>query len=110
MNFYSGDLMVSNSNISVDLNYNNNGNPSSVAYLDYISIEGVSDLTYNGDQFIFYNKNLVDLLGIAQYNITNANAISNIWEITDINNITEISADGNESTASFKSILGGRGI
>ena len=104
--FYSGDLMVSNSNISVDLNYNNNGNPSSVAYLDYISIEGVSDLTYNGDQFIFYNKNLVDLLGIAQYNITNANAISNIWEITDINNITEISADGNESTASFKSILG----
>ncbi len=104
--FYSGDLMVSNSNISVDLNYNNNGNPSSVAYLDYISIEGVSDLTYNGDQFIFYNKNLVDLSGIAQYNIATANAISNIWEITDINNVTEISTDGNESIVSFKSILG----
>ena len=65
---------------------NNNGNPSSVAYLDYISLEGTCDLSYNGDQFIFYNKNLVDLLGIAEYNITNANSISNIWEITDLNN------------------------
>ncbi|HIG89957.1 MAG TPA: type IX secretion system sortase PorU, partial [Flavobacteriaceae bacterium] len=104
--YYTGEIMVSNSNISVDLNYNNNGNPSSVAYLDYISLEGTCDLSYNGDQFIFYNKNLVDLLGIAEYNITNANSISNIWEITDLNNISEILTDGSESNMSFKAFLG----
>ncbi len=104
--YYTGEIMVSNSNISVDLNYNNNGNPSSVAYLDYISLEGTCDLSYNGDQFIFYNKNLVDLLGIAEYNITNANSISNIWEITDLNNISEILTDGSESNISFKAVLG----
>ena len=104
--YFTGEIMVSNSNISVDLNYNNNGNPSSVAYLDYISLEGTCDLNYNGDQFIFYNKNLVDLSGIAQYNITNANSISNIWEITDLNNVSEIFIDGSESTVSFKALLG----
>ena len=104
--YYTGEIMVSNSNISVNLNYNNNGNPSSVAYLDYISLEGTCDLNYNGDQFIFYNKNVVDLSGIAQYNITNANSISNIWEITDLNNVSEIFIDGSESTVSFKALLG----
>ena len=104
--YFSGEIMVSNSNISVDLNYNNNGNPSSVAYLDYISLEGTCDLNYNGDQFIFYNKNAVDLSGIAQYNITNANSISNIWEITDLNNVSEILIDGSESTVDFKALLG----
>ena len=104
--YFTGEIMVSNSNISVDLNYNNNGNPSSVAYLDYISLEGTCDLNYNGDQFIFYNKNVVDLSGIAQYNITNANSISNIWEITDLNNVSKIFIDGSESTVSFKALLG----
>ena len=104
--FYSDNIVVSNSNISVNLNYNNNGNPSSVAYLDYISIEGTSDLVFNGDQLIFYNKDLVDLNGIGEYNISNANSISNIWEITDLNNVSEIIIEDSENIAVFKSILG----
>jgi len=104
--YYAGEIMVSNSSISVNLNYNNNGNPSSVAYLDYISLEGTCDLNYNGEQFSFHNKNVVDLSGIAQYNITNANSISNIWEITDLNNVSEIFIDGSDSTVSFKALLG----
>lgn len=104
--FYSDNIMVSNSNISVNLNYNNNGNPSSVAYLDYISIEGTSDLIFNNDQLIFYNKDLVDLNGVGEYNISNANLISNIWEITDLNNVSEIIIEDIENVAVFKSILG----
>ncbi|MEC9108488.1 MAG: type IX secretion system sortase PorU, partial [Bacteroidota bacterium] len=104
--FYSDNIMVSNSNISVNLNYNNNGNPSSVAYLDYISIEGTSDLIFNNDQLIFYNKDLVDLNGVGEYNISNGNLISNIWEITDLNNVSEIIIEDSENVAVFKSILG----
>jgi len=104
--FYSDNIMVSNSNISVNLNYNNNGNPSSVAYLDYISIEGTSDLIFNNDQLIFYNKDLVDLNGVGEYNISNGNLISNIWEITDLNNVSEIIIEDIENVAVFKSILG----
>jgi len=104
--FYSDNIMVSNSSISVDLSYNNNGNPSSVAYLDYISIEGTSNLVYNGEQLIFYNKDVVDLTGVGQYNISSANTISNIWEISDLNNVSEILIDNSENTANFKSVLG----
>ena len=37
--YFNNQILVSNSLINVTLDYNNNGNPSSYAYLDYISIE-----------------------------------------------------------------------
>ena len=39
--------------IDVTLDYNNNGNPSSIAYLDYISLKGTSSLVFNDSQLIF---------------------------------------------------------
>ena len=51
--FFIGSVPVSSSNILVNLTYDNNGNPSSVGYLDYISIEATRALTHTGIQFIF---------------------------------------------------------
>ena len=44
--------------------------------------------------------------GVGEYNISNANLISNIWEITDLNNVSEIIIEDIENVAVFKSILG----
>ena len=53
---FVGDLIVNSSPISINLSYENNGNPSSTGYLDYIGIEATRSLTHTGNQFIFKNN------------------------------------------------------
>ena len=54
--FFIGNVSVPSANILVNLTYDNNGNPSSVGYLDYISIEATRGLIHSGNQFIFKNN------------------------------------------------------
>ena len=76
--------------IDVTLDYNNNGNPSSIAYLDYISLKGTSSLVFNDSQLIFYNDNLITESDIVSYQIDNSENINAIWDISNISNISEI--------------------
>ena len=48
---FNNNVESATDNISVDLYYNNNGNPSASAYLDYIAIEAERELIYLGKQF-----------------------------------------------------------
>ena len=84
---YSGDVMVNASTINISLNYDNNGNPSSVGYLDFISIEAERSLTYVNGQFQFTNNNAPFLSGVGQYNLSNSSSISEIWDVSDQFNI-----------------------
>lgn len=103
---YIGNFNVNSSEISVNLNYNNNGNPSSVGYLDYISIEATRNLIHTGNQFIFKKNNVVTESGIGEYAISNASDITQVWDITDKYNVTrKLNADEN-SSFSFKAQLG----
>jgi hypothetical protein len=104
--FFIGSLNVSSETISVDLNYDNNGNPSSVGYLDYISIEATRALTYTGNQFLFKNNSVTLSSGVGQYDISNASAINQVWDVTDKYNINAIVNDNSNSTFSFKAQLG----
>ncbi len=104
--FFIGNVPISSGTISVELNYNNNGNPSSVGYLDYISIEATRSLTHTGNQFLFKNNNVPLLSGIGQYNISNASAITQVWDVTDKYNVTTIINEDSNSTFSFKAQLG----
>ena len=103
---FIGSLPISTGTITVELNYNNNGNPSSVGYLDYISVEATRALTHTGNQFLFKNNDVQLASGIGQYNISNASAISQIWDVTDQYNVTAITNEDSNSTFSFKSQLG----
>ncbi|NND10500.1 MAG: type IX secretion system sortase PorU, partial [Flavobacteriaceae bacterium] len=96
---FNGDINVNSSTITVGLNYNNNGNPSAVAYLDFISLEATSQLRYNDGQFRFKNYEVAQNLGIAQYTIDNASNISEVWDITDIYNVSN--AINSDSSSSF---------
>ena len=103
---YNGNFNVNSSQISVNLNYNNSGNPSSTGYLDYISIEATRNLTHTGNQFIFKKNSVALDSGIGQYSISNASDISQVWDITDKYNVTaKINTDEN-STFSFKAQMG----
>jgi hypothetical protein len=103
---YIGSLNVSTPKISVGLNYNNNGNPSSVAYLDYISIEATRALTFSGKQFQFKNRDVASTSGIGQYTIANASKIDEIWDVTDLYDITNhVNVDAS-SNLSFTASLG----
>ncbi|RLD29663.1 MAG: peptidase C25 [Bacteroidetes bacterium] len=104
--FFVGSIPISSGTISVNLNYNNNGNPSSVGYLDYISIEVTRALTHTGNQFLFKNNNVPQLSGIGQYNISNATAINQVWDVTDQYNVTRIANEESNATFSFKAQLG----
>ncbi|MCT8338756.1 type IX secretion system sortase PorU [Flavobacteriaceae bacterium TK19130] len=92
--------------VSVNLTYNNNGNPSSVGYLDYVRVEALRQLTGTDSQILFENESVASQSGIAEYQFSNASAYSEIWDITNIESITSVSNEESASTISFKSTLG----
>ena len=103
---YVGDLNVSSPDIKIGLDFDNLGNPSTVGYLDFISIEARRQLNFKGKQFLFKNNDVALASGIAQYNIANASQLSEIWDVTDLYNVSNhINTDG-ASTLSFTSDLG----
>lgn len=99
-------INVSSSTINVGLDYNNNGDPSALGYLDYISIEATRDLTYNGVQLLFKNKTTSGLTGIVQYNLNNTSNVTEIWDVSDKYNVTNIINENSESSFSFFDNLG----
>ncbi|MCT4630269.1 type IX secretion system sortase PorU [Winogradskyella sp.] len=105
-NAYGDDINISSDAITVTLDYNNNGNPSASAYLDYINIEATRDLTYVGDQLVFKNRDVVTTPGIAEYNISNASGLQEVWDITDRFNVTNFLNSEVQSNLSFKTISG----
>lgn len=74
--------------ISVTIKYNNGGVPSANAYLDFIKVNGKSFLKGFGKQFSFKVDEVEANVGICEYQISNATAISQVWDVTDIYNVT----------------------
>jgi len=104
--FYISNINVNSSDITVNLSYDNSGIPSSLAYLDYISIEATRELNFYGTQFLFKNNAVSQAIGIGQYNMANTSQVSEIWEVTDLYNITNYLNIDSSSTLSFNSELG----
>lgn len=103
---YSGNLLANNSEIVVNLDYSNNGNPSSLGYLDYISVEAIRELTYTGGQLPFRNSAVESTDGIVEYSISNASSVSEVWDITDKYNVTSIANSNQDSNFRFKATAG----
>ncbi|MUU79596.1 type IX secretion system sortase PorU [Winogradskyella endarachnes] len=103
---YNNTATASSDDITITLDYNNNGNPSSNAYLDYINIEATRNLIYEGSQMVFSNSDVITTPGVAQYNVSNTNSLSEIWDITDRFNVSNIVNSDNSGNLSFKSYAG----
>src|SRR5690625_2822726 len=98
-------LTASSSDVQVQMHYNNNGNPSSVAYIDYIRVEAMEHLKGKDKQFLFSNKEVINMIGIGEYQMSNAQNISEIWDITDWQNIQSKTNNGTNNLR-WKSNLG----
>ena len=105
-NSYVDDVSLTSTEVSVDLIYDNNSNPSAFGYLDYISIEATRGLIYEGSQFKFKNNEVALNPGIAQYTITNASTIQEVWDITDKYNVASVSNSDQNQTLNFKDVAG----
>lgn len=102
-----GIISSSTENINVEVTFDNGGNPSAKAYLDFIEVIGAKNLIMNNQQFGFRNLNAANTTGIVKYQIQNANSISQLWDVTDYinpkriinsssNGIFEFNAQGGE--------------
>lgn len=103
---YINDVTLTSSEVKFDLIYNNGGNPTGLGYLDYISVEATRALTFEGSQFIFKNKDVAFNPGIAEFTISNANNIQEVWDITDKYNVQSVINSEQSQTFSFKDVAG----
>lgn len=110
LSYYSGALPNNTTFNGLDKNiirltYNNGGLPNAVGYLDYIKINAKRRLIGYGKQFHFQLNNAATSIGIVQYNLTNANSISEVWDVTHLNQIQRVQ-NSNQANFSFKANLG----
>jgi hypothetical protein len=91
--------------IKLKLSYNNNGVPGSKGFLDKIELTAKRKLQGYGKQFNFQNDASTKSLGIVNYTLSNAEKINQVWDITDLYNVSKIE-NTNRSTFSFKANLG----
>ncbi len=96
---------VNSGDITVKVTYNNNGVPNSKGYLDYIIIKAKSNLKGNGKQYRFQYNDANTLLGVGEYQLSNAASITQVWDITDLFNVTKAVNTG-QSNFTFKANLG----
>ena len=87
--------------LNIKLTFNNNGVPTANGYLDYINIKYKRILIGNGKQFRFQN-NATATNSVKEYQISNATGIGQVWDITDIYNVSKYTNNA-QSSFSFKS-------
>lgn len=103
---HSDNFAAPSENITVNLSYNNMGNPASNAFVDYIALNALRHLTAYGKQMIFRYDAAAELEGIGQYILSNATQISQIWDVTDPHNVTtKINQEG-ASNFTIKATMG----
>ena len=83
----TGSFSATGDTVTVEISYNNNGNPAAKAFLDYIEIVGKKQLISNDLQFGFRSFDVANATGISQYTVQNA---TEIWDVTDFLNPIKI--------------------
>ncbi len=105
-NVFDNEVTLNAPEVNFDLIFNNAGNPSSLGYLDYISVEATRELIFEGSQFVFKNNDVALEPGIAEFTVSNANNVQEIWDITDKYNVQSIRNTEQSQTLSFKDVAG----
>ena len=73
----SGDI------IDVSITYDNRGNPSAKAFLDFIEVVGKKELIANGNQFSFRSFEQANTVGPVKYKIQDNSTIFQVWDVSN---------------------------
>jgi len=104
-NNFSGVAFSNSDNVKINIDYNKLGVPSAKGYIDYIALEATRDLRFSGNQFQFYNNEATTSPGTGTYTLSNAQQVSEVWDITDKYNVSSITNSG-DTSLTFKASLG----
>lgn len=99
------ETQFSLSNVSpgfnINLSFDRNGDFNTKGWLDYLQINAISTLRYNGQPFYFRNMTSVGAGKVSRFEIQNMNSNVEIWDVTNPFNVQKINYDLSGSTASF---------
>ena len=87
--------------ITIDVKYSR-ASSSSVAWMDYISLNVWRHLKMSGDIMQFRNPECNEALGVYEYRIQNATSGVQVWNVTDPINPSRLNTSSSGSTMSFK--------
>ncbi|MCF6133161.1 type IX secretion system sortase PorU [Flavobacterium wongokense] len=94
----------SSANVTIKISYDNGGVPNSKGYLNYIRLKAKRNLQGYGKQFPFQFDQASSLMNVGEYQLSNASSISQVWDVTDIFNVSKV--ENNQATFSFKAMMG----
>lgn len=103
---FENEVPAGGEEVAVDLVYSNNGNPASVAYLDYIGVSAVRRLSGTGAQLPFQFNDAALLSGVGEYQITNGADFTQVWDVTNTGAIVSKKNETSSASFSFKVNLG----
>ncbi|MCB0508799.1 MAG: type IX secretion system sortase PorU [Bacteroidetes bacterium] len=86
---------------NIQLNYNRNGDFSTKGWLDYLQINAMSTLQYNGQPLYFRSKASIGAGNVSKFIIQNMNSNVEIWDVTNPFEIQKINYQLSGNTASF---------
>lgn len=67
----------------ITVQFNNNGVPAGKGYVDFVAIDYFKELKGYGKQFSFRNSVINNTPEVANFTLSNASSISQVWEVTD---------------------------
>lgn len=91
--------------IKIKITFNNNSVAGSKGYLDYIQVAAKRNLKGTDKQFKFQYNAAASTFGIGSYTLSDAKNISQVWDITDLYNVSTFT-NSNQDTFAFKVNLG----
>ncbi len=101
----TGNIVNSADILDVSITYNNNGNPSATAFLDYIEIVGKKELIAAANQFSFRSFEQANSVGAVEYRIENSSTIFQVWDVSD--HVAPKTIQNNSTDNSFTFIADG---
>ena len=94
-------ISPSSDNIQLTLNFSSSS-PSAKGWIDYIEINTLRDLKMFGSQMSFRSLASVQSNSISEFQLSNTNALTRIWDITQALNPRYILGQSSASVLSFK--------
>ena len=94
------DFTPNNANCNVSLTFTK-GNSEAKGYLDYILLNVTRDLTMSGSQMKFRDTTTVGFGNVTEFQLANAAAVNEIWDISTVTRPTRMSLSANGTTKSF---------
>ena len=91
--FYTASFYPTSTDLSLTFNYNNGGNTSALAWLDYFTLVYRNKLIFTGNQFSFRDSRSIGENNLSNFIIDASFENTQIWDVTDPVNVVNINFD-----------------